>query len=254
MTSSPPTSSFTSYRGPTLAMWDLGHCAPAKCSGRKLARLGIIRVLRIGQRSHGIVLSPLGTRAISRADAPLAENGGLAVVDCSWARLDEVPFDRIQSNADRLLPFLVAANPINYGRPLHLSCAEAFASALYIMGMKEQAHMVLSKFTWGHAFFQVNDELLTRYAQCRNSTEIVAVQNQWIEQCEREDAERKNKAKGDDNYNSGWGLSSEDDDDGGNAAGESSSGEDADGGTARARKEDAQTEAITTAAGRLQLT
>lgn len=187
------------YKGPHLQMWDFNHCAPQKCTGRKLARLSLLTPLRVSQRTGGVSLSPSATEAISRADASLASNGGLAVVDCSWARLDEVPFSKLRSAANRLLPFLVAANPINYGKPLRLSCAEALAAGLYIMGFHADAHYVLSKFTWGHAFWQINSTILDRYSACESGVEVVRAQNEWLEECQREEQEREERSA-----NGGW--------------------------------------------------
>ncbi|XP_030499449.1 uncharacterized protein LOC115714823 isoform X1 [Cannabis sativa] len=165
-----------------LAMWDFGQCDSKKCTGRKLSRFGLIKELRVNSGFGGIVLSPVGTQCVSREDYSLIHRKGLAVVDCSWARLDDVPFVKLRCSAPRLLPWLVAANPINYGRPCQLSCVEALSAALIICGEEETANLLLGKFKWGHAFLSLNRELLKAYSECENSAAIISVQNTWLSQ------------------------------------------------------------------------
>ncbi|CAG8717745.1 11000_t:CDS:2, partial [Racocetra persica] len=81
---------------------DFEHCDPKKCSGKKLARLGIVKLLKVSQKFRGIVLSPQGQQAISPADRIIIQDHGLAVIDCSWARLEDVPFAKLRTFNDRL--------------------------------------------------------------------------------------------------------------------------------------------------------
>jgi len=163
-----------------LAMWDFGQCDIKRCTGRKLSRFGLLKELRINQRFGGVVLSPMGNKCISNEDQQLLHKRGLAVVDCSWARLTDVPFVTLRCAAPRLLPWLVAANPVNYGRPCELSCVEALAAALLICGEEETANVLLSKFKWGHSFLSLNRELLKAYSECKTGEEIISVQNNWL--------------------------------------------------------------------------
>lgn len=165
---------------------DLGHCDPKKCSGRKLLRLKLIKNLKLGQTFKGLVLSPMATCTVNPLDRSIIESSGIAVVDCSWAKIEETPFNKMKSPHPRLLPFLVAANPINYGRPSKLSCVEAIAAVLVICGFENEAKFYLSKFSWGHSFLELNDELLTRYKACKSSQEILEVQQKYLDEAAEE--------------------------------------------------------------------
>ncbi|XP_047364634.1 18S rRNA aminocarboxypropyltransferase [Vespa velutina] len=174
-----------------VAMWDLEQCDPKKCTGRKLSRHGLIKTLRLSTRFPGLVLSPSGKSCVNPMDRNIIQDFGCAVVDCSWARIDSTPIGQIKTPNPRLLPFLVAANPINYGKPCKLSCVEAIAATLIITGFPDEANFYLGKFSWGHSFLELNKELLGRYATCTNAEEIITVQEDYLKNAIQEKLDRQ---------------------------------------------------------------
>jgi len=161
-----------------LLIYTANQCDPKRCTGRKMERFGLARSTRRWNNLRGrLVLSPFSERALSPADK--TEVGrGLAALDCSWAHAEEV-FGHLRLKA-RALPFLVAANPVNFGKPFKLSTVEAFAAALVILGEGPQAEEILAKFSWGHTFLELNREPLEEYAAAKDSREVVAIQSEYL--------------------------------------------------------------------------
>lgn len=154
-----------------------GDDDPEKCTARKLARLGYAELHRSAQATpHGIVLDPYAEQALSPADRDRASR--LIALDCSWETATAERYDF--SGPRRALPFLVATNPINYGTPFQLTTVEALAGALVILGERDHAEEILAPFSWGETFLEYNAEPLHRYAACSDSTEVVAVQDDYL--------------------------------------------------------------------------
>jgi pre-rRNA-processing protein TSR3 len=153
-----------------------GDDDPEKCTARRLAALGHAELHRSARATPpGIVLNPHAERALSPADATADR---LVALDCSWETARAEAFDL--DGPHRALPFLVAANPVNYGTPFQLNTVEAFAGALAILGEREQAAAILEPFPGGETFLDLNAEPLDRYAACESSEEVVAVQEEYL--------------------------------------------------------------------------
>ena len=152
-------------------------CDPRKCTVKKLERAGFLKIFKtISQIPRNtLLLDPTALQALSPADKNVHS---ITVLDCSWSVLDtgNVNSWRIR----RALPFLVAANPVNFGKPCVLSSIEALAAALFILGEGERASSVLSKVSWGIRFLEVNREPLELYAQAKDSTEVIKIQDLFI--------------------------------------------------------------------------
>ncbi|CAK7230356.1 ribosome bioproteinsis protein tsr3 [Sporothrix bragantina] len=168
------------------ACWDLGHCDPKRCSGKKLMKLGLMRELHLGQRHAGVIITPNGRSVVSPADSELLAQFGAAVVECSWARTKEVQWNKVGGKCERLLPYLVAANSVNYGKPWRLNCVEALAAAFYICGQPDWADTILAPFSYGEEFLNINRTLLEKYAACTDAAAVKQAEEDWIEQLERE--------------------------------------------------------------------
>ena len=153
-------------------MWYFDQCDPKKCSGMMLKRMGLLKTIPVTNKFSGVVLTPAATKMISLEDSELLEKNGVCVIDCSWAFFETVKVKSIKTR-ERILPNLLAANTINYGKEFKLSCAEALAAACFLAGFEDQAKYIMSKFKWGPAFFAINEYRLSKYRGMKTSDEMI---------------------------------------------------------------------------------
>ncbi len=163
-----------------VLIYDECQCDPKKCTAKRMMKFGLGKEVKsLGAIPHGsIVLSPFSDRALSPADIRFAHKG-LVVMDLTWSNIDRFP--RAKKVEERALPYLLASNPINWGRPMELNSAEAVMASLYILGEKEQAAEFLGRFNWAPEFMRLNGNMLEDYSKAKDSTEVVRIQQEYID-------------------------------------------------------------------------
>lgn len=133
------------------------ECDPKKCTATKLKRLHLLtNINRIkGSLNKAIVLTPFARQELSEIDRDIILSYGLIVIDCSWNHILNLKNSTYKNG--RRLPPLIAANPTNYGKWEKLSSAEALVAALFITNFIDYGNLILSKFSWGFQFKELNN-------------------------------------------------------------------------------------------------
>jgi pre-rRNA-processing protein TSR3 len=169
-----------------LYAYDAGQCDPKKCTAKKLARLGLITTIPAIRKIpyKTILLVPIAEKALAPPDRVFTHS--ITVFDCSWKEIASFEASLMRmKRKKRALPYLIAVNPVNYGKPFILSSVEAFAAALFILGEKEHAEYLLGKFKWGDEFLRVNEKMLLAYSEAKDSREVIEMQKGFMEGTKR---------------------------------------------------------------------
>lgn len=170
---------------PVHAIW-LAQDDPKKNTAVRASKDDLLRLHKDFKRlpKRGIILEPLCGKVLGPEDREIFDShGALVGLDCSWAQIEEsvehvMRRTRLQP---RMLPLLLAANPVNWGKPGKLSTVEALAASLYLMGRVDQCQELLSKFRWGERFLELNKEPLEAYAEAKSSAELVSLQFEFFD-------------------------------------------------------------------------
>ena len=171
---------------PVHAIW-LAQDDPKKNTAVRLSRRGDLKLHEEFNQlpRRGIILEPLCGKVLGPEDHALLlkQGGALVGLDCSWAHIEDSVAQVMQKTKlqGRMLPLLLAANPVNWGKPGKMTTAEALAASLYLIGKEEQARKLLGAFRWGEQFFILNKEPLDAYRDAKTSSELVDLQFEFFD-------------------------------------------------------------------------
>lgn len=157
---------------------------PKKNTALRLKKHGKARLVDDLKKvpEHAVLLNPFAKKALSREDLEDMRRHGLLALDCSWKQAETAFGELLGRTRSRALPFLVAANPVNWGKPFVLSTAEALGAALAIVGEERQAKDLLSAVVFGASFLELNKLPLEDYAKCETSADVVAAQAAYLDE------------------------------------------------------------------------
>ena len=75
-----------------------------------MKKLGLVKTLKVGQTFQGIVLSSEAKTYLSFSDKEIVDKYGIACINCSWNRLEEIPFRSMGKNRNQVR---IISNDIN---------------------------------------------------------------------------------------------------------------------------------------------
>jgi len=155
---------------------------PKKCSAKKMNKFGLV-ILEKNIRNipkNAVLLNPFAEKSLSKEDQESATKNGIVAVDCSWKNAEKSFQYLNKINVSRALPFLIASNPVNFGKPFKLTTLEAFAAALYILDEKDHAKDILNIYKWAPHFLKINIQPLEDYRTAKDSKEVIKMMKKYI--------------------------------------------------------------------------
>ncbi|MFM7797127.1 MAG: DUF367 family protein [Candidatus Nitrosotenuis sp.] len=148
---------------------------PKKCTAAKLVKFQLAKPVSKTD-SNTIVLDPFAKQTLLYHDSKIANS--ITGIDCSW-NLADLTFKKRFAGILRKLPPLLAGNPVNYAKFGKLTTVEAIAGAAFILRFDSFALELLSKFSWGHTFYELNADLLRDYSQLELEEQITPLLKEY---------------------------------------------------------------------------